>query len=101
MMTRCRILEAEAALNTTGSTSGNTDVDVNKGGASIMAAQALRIAQGSATKFVKAKPSVGVVGEPAGVPCEVGDVITVDVDAIPGTTSKDLTVRLLCMAVDV
>lgn len=85
---RFRLTAVVLALGNTGGTSGNTDVDVNRNGASIMPAQALRIAQGAATKYVKAPPA-GATGEPSGLVIEPGDVITIDIDAVPGTASKD------------
>lgn len=88
-----RIAEAQLYLRSTGSTSGNTDVDVNVNGASILTAPGLRIAQGSATKRVRVTPP-GATGEPSGFDIKAGDYITVDIDAVPGTTSADGIVHL-------
>ena len=97
----CRLLECSLALRTTGATSGNTDVDVNKNGVSVLTAPGLRIAQGAATKHVSVKPGVGVAGHPAGVPLKVGDVVSVDIDAIPGTASTGGLVTLTVAPTDV
>ncbi|HWR37015.1 MAG TPA: hypothetical protein VN622_14225 [Clostridia bacterium] len=97
---RGRIEEVELSLGTTGSTSGSTTVDVKKGGASIMAANALQIAQGSATKYVRASPAAAS-GHPKGLPFEPGDVITVDVTTVPGTASTNGLVTLSIIAQDV
>jgi hypothetical protein len=99
---RGRLLEAELFLKGTGTGAGNTDVDVNKAGVTILAAPGLRIASAASTKRVRAKPTVGVSGHPNGVPFNVGDYFSVDVDAIPATTaSADGTVYLHIAAVDV
>lgn len=99
-----RIQEIEMALGLTGGTSGSTTIDVKKNGTSILVGTPLSIAQGSATKFVRSAalvygPAGG--GEPAGVDYVEGDVFTVDVSAIPGTTSTDLTVDLFGINKDV
>lgn len=103
VQTRCRLLEAELSLGTTGTGAGNTDVDVNKGGATVLTAPGLRVASAAAAPAtVRANPSVGVVGEPSGVPLEPGDAITVDIDAVPATTASARgAVTLLFAAVDV
>jgi hypothetical protein len=99
---RGRVVEVEMSLNTTGGTSGNTDTDVKKNGTTIMAANALRIVQGSATKFVRATPDPAKVsGHPSGVAFDVGDVFTFDIVAIPGTASADVTWDLLVVPNDV
>ncbi len=102
-----RILSASLSLRTTGATSGNTDVDVNKapGGAnpvSVLTAPGLRIAQGATTPYVFAKVAGGQ-GEPNGVPVDGdnGDTVTVDVDAIPGTASAGAQVFLEVAVTDV
>jgi hypothetical protein len=99
-----RITEVEISLGSTGSTSGSTSVDVKKNGVSILTA-VLTIAQGSATHNLRtggANPGViaapAGAGEPGGMEFVPGDVIRVDVTAIPGTTSADLTVDLACIA---
>jgi hypothetical protein len=40
-------------------------------------------------------------GEPGGVPFQAGDYFRLDVTAIPGTTSSDLSVSLSIVCVDV
>jgi hypothetical protein len=92
-----RIQEVEMSLGLTGSVSGSTTIDVKKNGTSIMVGTPLTIAQGATTKFVRSAALVyGPVGggEPAGVDYVEGDVFTVDLTAVPGTTSTDLTVDL-------
>jgi len=93
-----RIQEIEMSLGLTGSVSGSTTIDVKKNGTSILVGTPLTIAQGSATKFVRSAalvlgPAGG--GEPSGVDYVEGDVFTVDITAVPGTTSTDLTVDFL------
>jgi len=97
----CRLLECSLALRTTGATSGNTDVDVNKNGSTVLTAPGLRIVQGASTKHVSAKPSVGVAGHPNGVPLKAGDVVSVDIDAIPGTASTGGVVHLVVAPTDI
>lgn len=96
----CRLLECSLSLRATGGTSGNTDVDVNKNGTSILAAPGLRIAQGATTKYVNTKPT-GAAGMPGGVALKPGDVVSVDVDAIPGAASTGGLVLLHCEATDI
>lgn len=102
VQTRCRLLEAELTLAGTGTGAGNTDVDVKKNGSLVWATPGLRIASAaSAPASVRAKPTVGVAGEPSGVACEPGDVITADIVAIPATTaSSHGKVVLLFAAID-
>lgn len=95
-----RILEAEIYLGNTGGTSGQTTVDVKLNGVSIFSA-APSIAQGAATKRVRTAALTPTFGEPNGVRIQPGDYIRVDVTAIPGTTSADLTVTLSCIVEDV
>ena len=92
-----RVNEVEIALGATGSVSGNTTVDVKKNGVSILAAGPASIVQGSATKTLRITslvlgPAGG--GEPSGVDYVEGDLFTVDITAVPGTTSTTLTVYL-------
>jgi hypothetical protein len=99
-----RVQEVEMSLGLTGSASGATTIDVKKNGTSIMVGTPLTIAQGSATKYVRSAALVyGAAGggEPGGVDFVEGDVFTVDITAIPGTTSTDLTVDLLEIAKNV
>jgi hypothetical protein len=100
---RGRVLAVEMSLNTTGTGAGNTDGDCKKNGATIMAANALRIASASATKAVNATPDPAKVGgHPSGVPFDAGDTFTFDIAAIPGTTpSADISFDLLVCPVDV
>ncbi|GEM_PF-6800216 len=90
---RCRLLEVTLSLRTTGGTSGNTDVDVNRDGSSILTAPGLRIAQGAATKHVTAAPAAAA-GHPSGLDCAPGQTISGDIDAIPGTASTGGVVTL-------
>ena|SRR6185437_4850808 len=95
-----RIVEAEVYLGNTGGTSGNTTVDVKLNGTSIFSS-APSIAQGAATKRVRSTALTPTFGEPNGVRIQPGDYVRVDVTAIPGTTSADLTVTLSCIVEDV
>lgn len=94
-----RVTEVEVALGASGGTSGQTSVDVKKNGVSILPA-VISIAQGSATLTARSGVIAGAAGagEPGGNDFVAGDVFTVAVTAIPGTTSADLTVDLACIA---
>jgi hypothetical protein len=99
-----RIEEVEMSLGLTGSVSGATTIDVKKNGTSILVGTPLTIAQGATTKYVRTAalvygPAGG--GEPAGVDFVEGDVFTVDLTAVPGTTSTDLAVDFECTAKNV
>ncbi len=109
-----RIVEAETFLGSLGATSGATQIDVKKNGVSIFTA-APSIAFGAATRRRRdcAGPlipssSVGSSGsltpaqyEPSGVPFLPGDYFRLDVLAIPGTASSDLSVTLSILELDV
>ncbi len=95
----CRLVEVSLSVEGTGTGVGNTDVDVNKNAATVLAAPGLRIASAAATKFVDAKPTIGVAGYPAGVPLKRGDTVTIDVDAIPATTASTRGQVALTLAV--
>jgi hypothetical protein len=94
-----RITEVEVSLGNIGGTSGQTSVDVKKNGVTILSAVA-SIAFNAAAKTVRVVPIAGPsgAGEPGGHDFVAGDVFRVDVTAIPGTASADLTVDLSCIA---
>jgi len=94
-----RVIGVSMFLRTTGATSGSTTVDVNKAGASILSA-AMSVAQGAAQKWQEGALGSAARGYPRGVDVLKGELITVDIDAIPGTTSNDLEVFLDCIATD-
>lgn len=95
-----RLLEAELFIKTKGTVSGSTDVDVNKAGATVLAAP-LSIAFDATDKRVRAKPTVGIGGHPNGVDFIEGDYFSVDVDAIPGgSDSADAVLYLHVAALD-
>jgi hypothetical protein len=109
-----RIVEVETFLGALGATSGATTIDVKKNGVSIFTVTP-SIAFGAATRRRRdcAGPlvpstTVGssgtltpVIHEPAGVPFAPGDYFRLDVLAIPGTTSTDLSVTLSILEEDV
>ena len=75
----------------TGGTSGDTIVDINKNGTTIFTTQANRPTlayDDGDKKAVSPAPDVTSLAE--------GDIVTIDIDAIPGTASEDLTVMLIC-----
>jgi hypothetical protein len=102
-----RIVSVIAALRSTGATSGQTTIDVKKaprgpGAFTSILATALSIAfnaaagnkwaasWGSVPQFGKGLATAG--GEPSGVVCAPGDILRLDVTAIPGTASAGLSV---------
>lgn len=96
---KMRILDTQFDLGVAPTGAGNTTVAIKKNGALIGGATDLSIA--ATGQSDTAKPSVGVSGEPSGVFCDVGDVITVDVTAICATTAgTDGRIDLLCAAVE-
>lgn len=111
---RCRIVEVETFLASLGGTSGATTIDVKLNGVSIFTALP-SIAFNAATRRRRdcAGPllpagSVGssgvltpVFGEPGGVRLQPGDYLRLDVTAIPGTASSDLSVNLSLVLEDV
>jgi len=81
------IVKAQLYLGSTGTGAGSTTVTVKKNGTAILPAAGLTIAGAAAGKTAESattKPE----GLPGGVRIDVGDVITVDVSAIPGTTAS-------------
>jgi hypothetical protein len=98
-----RVLGVSIGLRSIGAVSGSTSVDVKlskSGGAfATILGAVLSIAFGAASKSVASGANdgggmSGAVGEPNGVPFGDGDVLRVDVTAIPGTTSAGLAVYL-------
>ena len=97
---RGRIVEAEVFLGNLGGTSGQTAVDVKLNGVSIFTA-APSVAFNAAAKRVRTAALTPVAGEPSGVRFGPGDYFRVDVTAIPGVASQDLTVTLSIVLEDV
>ncbi|MEZ2347422.1 hypothetical protein [Terriglobus sp. RCC_193] len=79
-----RISGAQLVLKATGTGAGNTTAQIKVGANNILKAD-LTIAGAAATKYVKQSAKGG--GVPSGYDVNEGDVITVDITAIPATTA--------------
>lgn len=90
---RGRILEVEVYLGGTGTTSGQTTVDVKKNAVSVLGAT-VGIAFNAATKRSRTANLTNPYGEPSGHRFQPGDYFQADVLAIPGVASADLSVYL-------
>jgi hypothetical protein len=103
----CKITSVQIALRSTGTTSGSTTVDVKRqpkqGGAFatiLSAALSVAFNAGGGSKWAASwgstptdgKGIAGAAGEPNGLQCYPGDVLRVDVTAIPGVASAGLSV---------
>jgi hypothetical protein len=102
-MFRGRIIGVEMTLNNLGATSGATQIDVALNGSSILAAN-LSLAFNASSHSVKTTNFPGAVGGVqglSGVPFQEGDIFSIPVAAIPGTTSQDLIVDLFCAVLEV
>lgn len=107
----CRITKVHGTVRSTGATSGNTTFDVKKSAGGVGAFTSILTAAlsipfnaaagakyatswGNANKPQDGKGLTPSVKEPSGVECQPGDVLRLDVTAIPGTTSAGLSVYL-------
>lgn len=79
-----RISGAQLFLKSTGTGAGSTTAQVKVGANNILQAD-LTIAAAAATKYVKQSARGG--GVPGGYDVNAGDVVTVNITAIPGTTA--------------
>lgn len=93
-----RIVGVSMYLRSLGATSGSTAVDVNKAGTSILSA-AMSLAFNASQNWQEGTLT-GARSFPHGVDVAKGELITVDIDSIPGTASADLEVFLDCIATD-
>jgi hypothetical protein len=96
---RGRVMSVEIFLGNIGAVSGSTTVDIKKNGTSILTAP-ISIAFNAATKRTRVTALAGMLGEPSGVDFVAGDYFQVNITAIPGTASQDLTAYLHCAKVD-
>lgn len=92
--TRFRIHYAQLSLSDTGTGAGNTAALLKVNSVAITGASDLSIAGASVGKSVKAKITNGTQ-YPGGHIVNPGDVITVDITAIPGTTAPAKAVAYL------
>ena len=81
-----RIARAQLCLSDTGTGAGATTVNVDVNGVAVNAAGSLSIAGAAGTKAVSADITGGDNNYPGGARLNAGDVVTVDVAAVPGTT---------------
>lgn len=81
-----RIAGAQLCLSDTGTGAGATTVNIKVNGVAINAAGSLSIAGAAGTKSIGAGITAGSNQFPGGARVNKGDVITVDVAAVPGTT---------------
>jgi hypothetical protein len=97
-----RIISAQLGVSDTGTGAGATTVALNQNGMAIATTAALTIAQGAATKATKSALPGTTQSYPGGQRVNIGDVITVDVTAVPATTApKAATVILSVTQLDV
>jgi hypothetical protein len=83
---RQRILNAQLCLADPGTGAGSTSVRVKVNGVAIVADGDLAITVVSGGKSVDKDITLGTVNFPGGALVAPGDVVTVDVIAVPGTT---------------
>ena len=81
-----RISGAQLCLSDTGTGSGATTANVNVNGVAINAAGTLSIAGAASGKSVSTAITEGQNNYPGGARLNPGDVVTVDLAAVPGTT---------------
>jgi hypothetical protein len=98
---RCRIASAQLGLTDTGTGAGATTVRININGNAITGAADLSLAGAGANKAVSSNIVLGSNQFPGGALIQPGDVVTVDVTAVPATTvPKGGTVTLDLTQVD-
>jgi hypothetical protein len=83
---RFRIRNAQLCLSDPGTGSGSTSVRVNVGSTAIVADTDLVITVASAGKNVDKDITLGSNNFPGGALVQPGDVVTIDVLTVPGTT---------------
>jgi len=83
---RARIHRAQLCLSDTGTGAGSTKVRVKVNGNDVTGAADLSVAQGAATPAVDMAVNAGTNLFPGGALINPGDVVTVDVMAVPATT---------------
>lgn len=81
-----RIAGAQLCLSDTGTGAGATTINVNVNGVTVNAAGSLSIASAAAGKSIGAAITGGSNNFPGGARLNPGDVVTIDVAAVPGTT---------------
>lgn len=81
-----RIVSAQLCLSDTGTGSGATTANLNVNGSAINATNSLSIAGAATGKSISTTISAGVNNYPGGARINKGDVVTVDLAAVPGTT---------------
>jgi hypothetical protein len=81
-----RIAGAQLCLSDTGTGSGATTVNINVNGVAVNAVGSLSIAGAATGKSIGTAITGGSNNYPGGARINAGDVVTVDVTAVPGTT---------------
>jgi hypothetical protein len=81
-----RIHRAQLCLSDTGTGAGSTEVRVKVNGNDVTGPGDLAIAQGAASKALDMLVSGGSNQYPGGALIQPGDVVTIDVMAVPATT---------------
>lgn len=81
-----RIAGAQLSLSSTGTGSGSTKAVIKVNGVAITAANDLSIASAATNKTVSIAVSLGSNQFPGGARINAGDLVTVDITAVPGTT---------------
>ena len=98
---KMRIAGAQLCLSDSGTGAGATKAVINVNGVPIIAANDLSIAGAAGNKTVGVGVSLGSNQYPGGALVNKGDLITVDITAVPGTTvPKCATVVLDMLELD-
>jgi hypothetical protein len=97
-----RVLSAQIAASDSGVGAGGTTAIVKLNGVALTTDAALTVAVGAAVNATKVNVIGTVSSYPGGQSVRPGDVITVDVTAVPGTTSpKSVSIILSLTQLDV
>jgi protein involved in polysaccharide export with SLBB domain len=83
---RARISNAQLCLSDTGTGAGATTAVLKVNGVAVTSAGALSVAQGAASPRVNTLVVAGSNEYPGGALINPGDVVTVDITAVPATT---------------